>query len=216
MGLVLMLLGGCAQTGRDLQEAAIPSHQPTNFYTGEGLPPQVRRVAVLPIYNAIASEEALERFDAIWLTELGKRARFETVVITDAQLEADYGKGRLSLSEELPAMLLPEIHERTGADAVILAELTRYQPYRPVAVGLRCKLVDVRTGEVYWGLDEVFDAGEPGVSVGAKRYQHDSREIDMPVDTSGTILGSPTRFFQYVAWSATSTLPGREKFNTSE
>jgi hypothetical protein len=47
-------------------------------------------------------------------------------------------------------------------------QLTRYQPYQPVAVGWKMTLVFNKEHQIYWAADEVFDAGDDGVANAAR------------------------------------------------
>jgi hypothetical protein len=88
----------------------------------------------------------------------------------------------------------------------MFCELTRFRPYPPLAVGWRMKLVDVRTREILWAGDDIFDAGHPAVLRSAEQY---SRRYQNAGPGDWAIGRSPRRFGQYAAAQVFTTLPSR-------
>jgi len=107
----------------------------------------------------------------------------------------------------LPGEFFESLQRTYGCDAVLFCQLTVFQAYAPLAVGWRFKMVDVRTRQILWVADEVFDAGQRSVLNGARRYDlsnFKSRESD-----GWGIRNSPRQFGQYAAARLLATLPDR-------
>jgi len=99
--------------------------------------------------------------------------------------------------------------EEYDVDGVLFTDVTHYSPYRPIAIGVRCKLVDVHTGIQRWVFDHLFDSGAPAVAVAAKQFaeEQDSEQLPIPSDGAG-ILDSPSEFGKYVAHETYRSLLG--------
>ena len=53
----------------------------------------------------------------------------------------------------------------------MFTDLHSFNPYRPLSLGVRSKLVDLKSGEFMWAVDESIDAGDASVMVTAIAYQ---------------------------------------------
>jgi len=121
--------------------------------------------------------------------------------------------------EALPPEFFGRVSEATGCDGILFCQLTRYEPYQPLAVGWKFSLVanpppgPVSAREmkdkILWSADEVIDAGEPGVANAARDYYAQHLRNEAPSADASTILSSPVRFGQYTLAALLDTLPDR-------
>lgn len=199
-----------------------PSYQPSNIYRASNtLPPNVRRVAVLPLStsgNSDAFDAGIETLEPVLHAELEKTKRFEVVYVSGDQLRHWTGRGKWRMDEALPATLFTNICETTGCDAVLFSQLTRYQAYQPPAIGWKFNLIQTPRGNVpgtdiksrtLWSADELLDAGNPTVSNAARSYYMKQIHSGGPAPDASTVLSSPTRFGQYTLSTLLETLPVR-------
>lgn len=213
MLLVGVALGlGCKSTATS-RRLLVPAYEPTNVYVRKpGIPADILRVAVLPfprtgkVQADTASRTALE---PILVAELRKRKRFELIQVTPDQLNVWTGKSAWVAAENLPTGFLSSVREHTGCDAVLFAALTTYHPYPPLSIGWSVKLADCREGQIWWSVDEVFDAGNQSVAAAAEAYGRKEMMLPAPLLENSAILDSPRRFGQYTAWAVASTMPTR-------
>jgi hypothetical protein len=197
------LMTGDIVTGQPYQPANV-YRQDLNFF------PCPRRVAVLPLISGrTGSECGQAALGTVLLDELGAAKAFELAAVTPEQLEAWTGRKGWSASEPLPQELGPVLQEKLGCDGVLFSELTRFAAYPPLVVGWNLRLVDLRSGEILWAADEVFDAGQPAVANGARRYQMNHSRLPSALSDSRFILLTPTAFGHYSAQALLSTLPAR-------
>lgn len=209
---VVALLTGCASGPR---QGTARDPVPANVFRLEDrLPRSLKRVALLPL--AVHAPEAhrgriREGLQPVLAAELGKAGRFEVVSVEAGRLRQWTGQGEWRSTDQLPLDFFERLREETGCDGVLFGEVTEYRAYPPVAVGWRWQLVDTDGPTVWWAVDEVFDAGEPAVAAGARRYQG-ARATGSRSGTGtdgGDILNSPTRFGRYAASLLVATCPGR-------
>lgn len=210
--LGVLALAGCeALPMRELITG--PSYQPHNVHRSEPyLPIRVRRVAVLPLTadeqqaDTDAGQTALQ---PVLRDELGRTGKFELVFITREQLRQWTGRPNWSASDKLPPDFFKTLRAEFGCDAVLFCRLTRYQAYPPLAVGWHLKLVDAQKPRTLWAVDEIFDAGDPKVVAGARRFQQRQPSASPVLADSRSILSSPRQFGHYTASVVLATLPER-------
>ncbi len=195
---VSLLFGGC-QLGKKAVTFVKPL-PPQNYFSGEPIGIPMRRVALLPIYNDKYPIEQLRVLDAAFNAELTKKSIFEVVPVPRSSMESLFGLRQLASVENLPADLLEKLRDRFGVDGIVFTDITHYSPYRPLAIGVRTKLVDASSGEIRWAFDYIFDSGNPAIAQAAKTYQTRYNGDNLPIaGDGGTVLISPTRFARFVA-----------------
>jgi hypothetical protein len=186
-----------------------PNHADVNAYSAfTTVPWTVQRVVVLPVAGDAADStmaDGIEALEPLLVAELIKTRKFEVIRATPESTRALTGMRQWTGSEALPADFLETFRLNYGCDAVLFCELTRFRPHPPLAVGWRMKLVDVRTREILWAGDDLFDSGNPTVLRSAKRYH--GRELNTGSDWA--MERSPRRFGQYAAAQVFATLPER-------
>src|SRR5579859_6770289 len=142
---LLMLGSGCTLSQRAPRLLAAPYRPQNVFLWGSGLPPQIRRVAVLPILcDQDISELVYGRdlLDPILQSELAKIRRFELMPVSPDLLRAKTGKPAWSCEDALPPDMFSWLGEGCGSDAVLCWRLTVLRGFGPGAVGWCMRLVD--------------------------------------------------------------------------
>jgi hypothetical protein len=199
------LLSGCSLLGRP-PAADAGNYAPENFYASNPfLPPEIKRVAVLPLVTESRTTEWLEgcvTLDTVLNAELAKTKRFEVIQVTPETLNRLTGRVDWKAEETLPPELFTALRERSGCDAVLFCQLTEFRAYAPQIVGLRLKLVDARTRQILWAGDEICDARTDTTPDSRKRAAQLSRE-------SWMMQTSPRSFGEYAVAGLLATLPAR-------
>jgi hypothetical protein len=176
------------------------------------LPDDLKRVAVLPLACGERRTDLVEgcgTLGPVLVTELIKSKKFEVVPIPSEELTRLTGRADWTGEEVLPAGFLDSLEKKYGCDAVLFCQLTEFQPYPPLAVGWRLRLVEVRGHKTLWAGDEHFDAGKPAVMAGARLYQKREQRL-LGDDTADWLaLNSPRQFGQYSIARLLDTLPAR-------
>lgn len=173
------------------------------------MPPEIRRIAVLPVYSHAIEPSFLEKLDAVILAEVNQQILAETVPVSQKVMQKLFQKHAFNSTSFLPNNLFSEIYERYHVDAILFVDITHYNAYRPISMGIRSKLVEVRNGDILWSFDNIFDSGNPHVAVAARRYQKSHDRSAYPLNTGESVLQSPQRFAKYVAHETFMTLPSR-------
>ena len=184
-------------------------YQPRNLYPIERVPSYFNRVVVLPNYHSDSSSQILNYSDDIFLKELTKVGIFETIHLPKEKCLEFWGKARLSSSESLPENFLSTLHDEYAANGVLFIDLHSFNPYRPLSLGVRAKLVDLKSGEFMWAIDETIDAGDASVLVAINKFQRSKHVQAISNKTSTSVVQSPRFFCKFVANVLFSTLPRR-------
>ncbi|HLH52256.1 MAG TPA: hypothetical protein VKY92_01375 [Verrucomicrobiae bacterium] len=206
----LLLLAGCALPRPPGHVLTAPYTPQNVFGSGAALPPNVRRVGMLPLYCDPAAPEVVAGRDAlepILRDELQKTHRFEITAITSEVLQVKTGKRAWTCEDALPRDLFSWLNETKGCDAVLFCTLTVFHGYAPLAVGWKMRLVDTRTRATIWAGDEIFDANRPGVQAGARHYQLGQWAGCGPRPDEWVMENCPRQFGQYAAARLLATLP---------
>ena len=175
----------------------------------------LRRVAVLPL--AFANDhgdlpEGCSALSPVLLEQIVKTKRFEAVTVDADNLRRGTGRASWTAGETLPTDLLGFLRREYGCDGVLFAELTAYHAYAPMAVGWRLKLADVRSGQVIWAVDELFDAANPSIYDAAQRFASKKSPNYLCHFGHGEdwlAANSPRRFGAYSVATLLETLPER-------
>ena len=199
----------CRKFEQDKIIAEAEPYRPKNLYPIERLPTYFNRVAVLPNFHHDSSVSLLKYSDQTFLGELSKVGVFETIPVTKSFCIKHFGKERISSAESLPDNFLKVLIEEFGANGALFIDLHSFNPYRPISLGVRAKLVDLRSGEFMWAIDETIDAGDASVMVSANAYHRAKHVQAISKDTRNTTLQSPRLFCKFVASSLFATLPNR-------
>ncbi len=207
--LLLLTLAGC-KTANSLNsrfDTTVGSkHKVTNVHEVKAFPAHLRRVALLPMYKGRYDHIDMELIESNFVQELGKLNLFEIVPIETKQMDELFGVERYSSVEILPTKLLSKLHEIYAIDGVMLIDVTYYNAYQPVGMGVRAKLLDGHSGELVWAADETFDGAEPAVSNAARKYFQTKSTTEYPLQRTQTVLHSTARFSKYVAHALFDTI----------
>jgi hypothetical protein len=209
----LFALGGLPATGSAAPPAVrVPvRHLENTFAAAAKLAPDFRRVAVLPVAAQTAvgdlAEGCAALTPALW-EQLGKTGKFEVVAVDGDRLRQAAGRANWTGTETLPPDFFGYLRREYACDGVLFAELTTYRAYAPLAVGWRFKLVDVRSGQIIWAADEVFDAARPAIFRAAQRFEAPAAVWPFRRE-NWLAVNSPCRFGRYGAAILLDTMPER-------
>ena len=211
LALLAFTFSGCNAIRPLCPAPSPPPPRSANFFKppmpDKSLP--MRRVAMLPLSGGQVTPEALRDITTAFHAELSKKALFEVVPVTGAELEAICGQRQLSSVEPLPAHVLDSLRERLGAEGVLFTDITHLHAYRPISIGVRVKLVDISSGAISWASDCVYDSGHPATAENARQFQRQFSDPHRVIrDDGGSALISPARFAKFVANATFNNLDG--------
>jgi hypothetical protein len=207
--IAILFVSSCRKFEEEKVVARAEPFIPQNLYPTERLPAYLSRVVVLPAYYPDPDSTLLDFVDEVFQQELAQERIFETIILDPAYMKRTFGQSRFSSSGTLPESFLKTLETETAANAVLFTDFSSYNPYRPISLSVRSKLVDIKSGEFLWAIDETFDAGHSSIILGASIFQESSQVRALSSRTSGSVLQSPRAFSKYIASTIFSTMPLR-------
>ncbi len=150
--------------------------------------------------------EAAAELDPVFLQALQATKRFEVVTLSREECRRRFRSEALGSASALPADLFSSLQRDYAADAVLFVDLTTYQPYQPITLGLRGKLAAIDGSRLIWTFDNMFSSEAPAAANSARNHFLD-RDRTVPADLTRTALQSPSRFAAYAASAMFGTLP---------
>jgi TolB-like protein len=173
--IVLIVLVG-VQTGcfdRHRKRAQLhfsPQHAITNWSRDARFEQLgVRRVAIMPFVNRSRYAGASKQLTEAFTLELRKTRKFDLLSVASDEPLARLAATRSRFDAVESRML----GETLNVDAILVGEISMYEPYRPIAIGLRVVMIDARSGRVIWSVDELLDTNELAVANLARAYYYD-------------------------------------------
>ncbi|MEC7800417.1 MAG: hypothetical protein VX609_03925 [Verrucomicrobiota bacterium] len=207
--LTLCFFLGCRKFEQEKIVANAVPYTASNLYPIERLPSYFNRVAVLPVYHQDQDSTLLSFVDEIFQQELLQERIFEVIPISRNTMKMQFGKDMVSSTNPLPNNFLTFLEKNTQSNGVLFTEILSYRPYRPMSLSVRSKLIDLKSGELMWAIDETIDAGHASVQLAAHQYQSASQVRAISKKTQGSTIQSPRIFAKFVASKIFETLPNR-------
>ncbi len=102
---------------------------------------------------------------------------------------------------------LLDIRKRLSADAILLGRVKGYQPYPHLMSSLNLKLIDLNTGGILWGLEQIWDSTDQSVQRRMKMYYRDKMGSEYEPLNWKVLITSPREFHKFVADEVAQTLP---------
>ena len=104
---------------------------------------------------------------------------------------------------------LNAIRQALRCDAVLLGEVTQFLPHPRMQAGLSLRLIDLKNGQLVWGVENVWDSTDLRVEKRIEDFFEDRmRHGYEPVDEC-LAYSSPRTFGKFVAYEVSNTLPSR-------
>ncbi|HZZ18118.1 MAG TPA: hypothetical protein VFE25_02055 [Opitutaceae bacterium] len=200
---------GCAElTGKPAQAKKSKPFEPTNHFGEASLPARMHRVVLMPVAGGnAASPESAAALDPVIVSCLQRQNRFEVIQLTRADCQAHFQCEELSSVMPLPTNFMEVLKRDYDADAVIFVDVTVYQAYQPLQIGLRAKLAMLDDSHLVWTFDNLYSAEDAAVAGSATKYLQSREPVMLPPDISTVVLESPSQFAGYVVSSMFATLP---------
>lgn len=187
--------------------------QQGNVFVGTAtLPEDLRRALVLPVTCESSPAELSDgcvALNPILLAELIKTRKFEAIPADPETLRRLTGRLTWTDADLLPADFFDSLQEAYGCDAVLFCQLTVYQSLPPMEIGWRLKLVDARTRQILWAVDDIFDAPRSNPPGRSWDSYLPSFPIFYPASDRWLKRNSPRQFGQITLAKVLISLPHR-------
>jgi len=213
--LLPVLLSGC----RFYETATAPADyyylNPNKELSGVG------RVALVELSNESSYPDIRGDVTEMLFRSLQKKQLFSLSIVHRnnpawRSLQLDWNQGSqirgsaLGTAPEYTLEQLSVIRKTLNCNAVLTGTITQYQPYPHIVLGLRLKLVDLRDGQLLWGLEEVWDAADKTTENRIKKYFRSQMQSGFSSLGEKLVAVSSLKFIRFVAYEVSQTLPTRQ------
>lgn len=193
----LWALGGCGEPARPAVCSYLSS--PADLH-------RIGRVVFVELADESAHPKVAQDLSEDLFRALQDRRLFRVELVQAADprvagpLRSD---GRLTLKE------MKQWRDSLDCDAVLLGEISSFQQYPCMQVGLRLSLLDLKNGKAVWSIDNVWDTRDRDVERRIReffeeRMAHNYEPVNWQI---GTV--SASAFAKFVAYEVADTLPTR-------
>lgn len=102
---------------------------------------------------------------------------------------------------------LAQMRDALQCDAVLIGTVNYFRPYPRMQIGIYVRLLDLRNGQLVWGIDQVWDTTDQLTRQRAKRYFSDKKGFSYIHAYHDLSMMSPRTFEEFIAYEAAGTLP---------
>jgi hypothetical protein len=204
-----LALSGCsAVMGKSAHLTKPSPFVPANHIGETSLPQRLHRLVLMPVAGgSAATPESSAAMDPVVISCLQRQNRFEVIQLTRDECRAHFQVEELSSVMPLPSNFMEVLRRDYEADGVIFVDVTVYQAYQPLEIGLRAKLAMIDDSHLVWTFDNLFSTEDPSVAASATKYLQNREPVMLPSDLSPVVLESPSQFAGYVVSAMFATLP---------
>ena len=201
LALVIVLNTGCSKF------IITPVEKPQgHFYLDAKVPiSSVNRVALLELDNQSSERELPELLAQSLADEIGKKHLFSIRSIE----RSDPAWNTLNLEdiETYSYEDLDLIRQDLNIDAIIFGTIERYGSFPRKMMAMKIKMVDVRTGQLIWAVEQVWDSTDKQVELRMKRYYKKELRTGYEPLNWEVLNTSPRAFNKFVSYEVADTLP---------
>jgi hypothetical protein len=102
---------------------------------------------------------------------------------------------------------LLELRKRLGADGILIGRIAEYKSYPHLMTSMNLKLIDLSSGSMVWGLEQIWDSTDQSVERRMKMYYRDQIRNGFEPLGWQVLVTSPRMFHQFVADEIAQTFP---------
>ena len=99
------------------------------------------------------------------------------------------------------------IRRELNSNAVIFGIISQYRPFPKMTIGLRLRMLDLRTGKIIWGIEQVWDTTDRRMQQKMECYFETSMRKGYDPIGPELLEVSPKAFYKFVASEVAQTIP---------
>jgi hypothetical protein len=192
--VLALLFSGCSRNGT----ASSSSHNVSKNLAA------VKSLCLVELQNKTAYPPVSQDVTESLYQSLQKKQRFALSLLK----QSDAAWATLEIRPDAPYTLeqLLETHKLLGTDTILTGTVTSYSPYPHMAIGLKLKLIDLRTGQTIWTIEQIWDASDKSTQERIKKYfEQKLRSEYSPIGEQLANLSS-INFIRFVTYEVIETM----------
>ena len=145
-------------------------HRGVNYYLSSAQ--DLRSIGRVAFVELSADEDHGGQVAADTTDELAVALRDNRLFAVDIIHSSDpqYARAPWDSAGGLTFEQIAELHRDLDCDAILIGTITTYQPYPHMRMGLQLKLLDLRSGQLVWAIDQAWDTTEARVEQRLKKF----------------------------------------------
>ena len=201
--LSILLLGAVALAG--CRSPQTPASQAAYYYLNPGKTlTSIGRVAIVELDNDSSYPQVSTDVTNSLFQALQKKQVFGLTIIHRS--DPSWRSLQVDVTATHSLDELRAIRETLKCDGLLLGTITEFRPYPHMGVGLRLRLVDLRDGQLLWGLEQVWDCADKSTEKRIKDYyKSEKRPAFAPLNEQLATV-SPLEFIKFVSFEVGETL----------
>jgi hypothetical protein len=197
---LLLLLPGC-RFGSDNARQDYFYLEPDNDLSHLG------KVAIVELYDHSHHPQIGPDVTEALFQALQKKQLFSLAVVN--RNEPAWRGLQLDLDTAYTLDHLSAMRKALQCNAVLVGAITQYQPYPHLTLALRLKLVDLRSGQLMWALEQIWDTADKTTEDRIRQYFQQQMRSDYAPLGQELIAISSIKFIKFVAYEVGETLRRR-------
>lgn len=179
--------------------------RPGTYFGGIG------KVALFEPLDETHSQDLSTAFMRIQAKELRKLHTFSVMPVYKS--DAYWYNFENTVNGEYDTDVLDAIRKAYGVNAVIFGVITQYESFPKLNIGLRLRMLDLRTGKILWGVENVWDTNDLSTQKQMCEYYKANLKKSFEPLGAEILEVSPREFGKFVATEIASTIPrGRHRW----
>ena len=199
--LMLLFLSGCS-----IVRKPCSADSGTASYLRQGFNfSRLGTVILLEPYSTVGSPEFSAEFTEALSSELKKKQVFSLDILL--REDPQWQNLQLGQAQVLDLDEIVKIKNCYASNAVIYGTITHYQPFPRMAVGLKLTMLDMRSGNVLWGIEQVWDSTDKAVEKRMQQFYQNCLSKDYDPLEYRLMKVSPRAFVKFVTGEIAMTIP---------
>jgi hypothetical protein len=172
---------------------------------------KIDKVVVIQLKNNTKRKQLHYSITNALVSALQKRHIF-TVTSLDTQSDT-YKMLNLTSENWFSVKEMARMKQLLKADAVIYGQVTQNRNYPHMLIGLHLKMLDLNTGQIAWGMEQLWDSTDKRLEYRMRTYfQEQMRTGYQPLNWQ-IVYTSPRHFRKFVTYEVAQTFPSQNFYN---
>ena len=165
---------------------------------------QLGRVALVELDNMSAYPEISTDVTRALFIALQKKQVFSLTTVSHDDPAWQGLQQNLDSLQALRGLLA--MRDTLGCNGLLVGTITEYRPYPQLTLGLRLKLLDLTDGQLLWGIEQIWDAGDKSTQKRVEAYFKKNLSSGFAPLREDLVLISSREFVKFAAFETADTL----------
>ena len=194
----LLILGGCTIHVPTIEQASYYYLNPYKNLCNIG------RTAIVVLANDSDYPQFSEEITKSLYQSIQKQQLFGMTLVK--RTDPSWHRLQLDLDETYNYQQLDDIRQTLKCDAILIGTITEYQPYPHLMLGLRLKLIDLKDGQLIWGLEQIWDSADKSIEQKIKKYFRRQKNSGFEPLRDKLVTFSHLEFIKFVSYEVSNTM----------